>query len=367
MHFIGCLPSNNELLSKTITFLRLPLIVGVVFIHTCLTNASVGGITLTSGQYPIHDIIRYIISEEFARVAVPLFFFMSGFLFFYSSADFTLATYKNKLSKRIHTLLIPYLVWNVAFLVMFFLTQTFMSSMTSGANKLIADYSIIDWIRAFWNHKDGMPICYQLWFIRDLIVVVLFAPVVYWVVKYLRITGLLLFGFLWCFDIWVPLTGVSSVSFFFFTFGAWFAINNRDFVDDFKFLRPSFTFLYGLIVVANTLIWYNQVEGFSCIHNLGIVVGLIMIVTWVAHGIKSNRLMSNAFWASSSFFVYAYHTMPLTLFVKLYIKVVHPTTEFAMILGYLLIPLIVVLIGVIIYMFIHRFFPKFTRIITGGR
>lgn len=34
--------SNNELLSKTITFLRLPLIVGVVFIHTNLNDVNIG-------------------------------------------------------------------------------------------------------------------------------------------------------------------------------------------------------------------------------------------------------------------------------------------------------------------------------------
>ena len=32
--------------------------------------------------YPIYSLLRWIVSEEVAKIAVPLFFFISGFLFF---------------------------------------------------------------------------------------------------------------------------------------------------------------------------------------------------------------------------------------------------------------------------------------------
>ena len=74
---------NEELQSKTIKFLRFPLIIGIVFIHTNLAEVNIGGqLWAAKGQFPIHDIFRYIVSEELARIAVPLFYFMSGFLFF---------------------------------------------------------------------------------------------------------------------------------------------------------------------------------------------------------------------------------------------------------------------------------------------
>ena len=107
--------STDDLLSKTIQFLRLPLIVGVVFIHT---------LNDSYGQFPVYDWTRYLVNDELAHIAVPLFFFMSGFLFFYRT-DFSFATYKQKLIKRVHSLLIPYLLWNAEMLVVGFIHPSF--------------------------------------------------------------------------------------------------------------------------------------------------------------------------------------------------------------------------------------------------
>lgn len=136
--------SNDDVLSKTIMFLRFPLIVAVVFIHTNLTDVMINGTLLADeGQFPVHDVFRHVVTNELARIAVPLFFFISCFLFFYRS-DFSFAVYGMKLKKRIRTLLVPYLFWNIVVFLLFLLTQTFLSSMTSGRNKLISDYHWLD-------------------------------------------------------------------------------------------------------------------------------------------------------------------------------------------------------------------------------
>lgn len=78
-------------------FLRFPLIVAVVFIHTNLADVMINGrLLVNEGQFPIHDLFRHIITNELARIAVPLFFFISGFLFFYHT-DFSMKMYKQKL------------------------------------------------------------------------------------------------------------------------------------------------------------------------------------------------------------------------------------------------------------------------------
>lgn len=186
--------SNNDRLSKTIMFLRFPLIVAVVFIHTNLADVMINGrLLVNEGQFPIHDLFRHIITNELARIAVPLFFFISGFLFFYHT-DFSMKMYKQKLKKRVRTLLVPYLFWNTVVFLLFFLTQIFFSSMTSGRNKLIVDYGWLDWMNLFWNYREGMPVCYQFWFIRDLIFVVLFVPVLYYFIKYCKAFAVVLLG-----------------------------------------------------------------------------------------------------------------------------------------------------------------------------
>ena len=103
--------SNDSLQSKVISFLRFPLIVGVILIHTQLPNAN--------EEFVCYENTKFIISNVIARIAVLLFFVCSGFLFFFKTEEFSLHTYLSKLKKRVKTLLIPYLIWNTLFIVAF--------------------------------------------------------------------------------------------------------------------------------------------------------------------------------------------------------------------------------------------------------
>lgn len=359
--------SNNEILSKTITFLRFPLIIAVVFIHTGLDRVNIGGkILVSKGQFPLHDMLNQLVSQELARIAVPLFFFMSGFLFFRQS-EFSLSAYKTKLKKRIRTLLIPYVFWNIAVLFLFFQTQTFLSSMTSGMNKLITEYTLSDWFGVFWNHREGMPICYQFWFIRDLMVVILCSPLVYGIVRYGKVASVIFLGLLWCFGLWFHIVGFSITALFFFSFGAWFAVSKNNFIVKFKPLRLSFTFLYLLIIVADTFCKYHELHHLSFLHNIGIIIGLIAVISWTAYGIESQKLKCSTWLAGSTFFIYAYHGMPIAFLTKYWVKQMQPASELTMVLGYLVIPLVVVGLGLVFYHFMQKVFPRFTGFITGGR
>lgn len=349
-------------------FLRFPLIVAVVFIHTRLEGVMINGTLLVNeGQFPVYGLVHHIITNELARIAVPLFFFISGFLFFYHS-DFSLKIYGQKLKKRARTLLIPYIFWNVVVFLLTLFSQLLLPSMLSGQNKLVADYNWLDWISLFWSHDDsGAPICYQFWFIRDLMVVIIFAPIVYYIVKYCKVLGVLALGALWLFNLWFAIPGLSIAAFFFFSFGAWFSINRRDFTIDFCPMRWPATLLYIALVVLDTWLWQCRVLDNDYIHKIGIVVGLIAVVSWTAYGIAKNRLPVSAFLAGSSFFVYAYHGMIIALVIKCWMKLLSPISEWMMLVSYFLIPILIVAIGVGIYALLRRYFPSLTALVTGGR
>lgn len=77
------LEKEEDIQSRTIRFLRFPLIVAVVLIHTRLDHVVVNGHLLTeTARFPVFALCQHIVSTEIARIAVPLFYFMSGYLFF---------------------------------------------------------------------------------------------------------------------------------------------------------------------------------------------------------------------------------------------------------------------------------------------
>lgn len=99
---------NDELQSQTITWLRFPLALLVIYIHsfgTPLTNSPDFGMA-------IYDNVRIFFSHIISRVSVSAFFVMSGFLLFYRVDEFSKNVYINKMKSRFKTILVPYLMWN---------------------------------------------------------------------------------------------------------------------------------------------------------------------------------------------------------------------------------------------------------------
>lgn len=150
----------------------------------------IGGVKVpVMDEYPIYKLIADLFSQVLARTAVPLFFLISGYLFFYKSS-FSWPMYGSKLRKRAQTLLLPYLFWNGALVGLRLLIELLFPSVLSGEVKPVLDYGWCDWWDIFWAREPSepggmpMPINYPLWFIRDLMVLVVFSPLVYlWAVS----------------------------------------------------------------------------------------------------------------------------------------------------------------------------------------
>jgi len=366
--------SDDELQSKTIDFLRFPLIVGVVFIHTDFSDIVMTGVKQISFvNYPLFSHIFFLFSKVIFEVCVPLFFFISGFLFFYKTAGFSTEIYLRKLKNRVRSLLIPYVFWNLLVILFLLLAQLFLSgSLVSGRNKLITDYSLQDWLWSFWdtsqinpNLRKSLPINSPFWFIRDLMVVVLFSPIVYILIKKLRAYAVIILGLLWIFNPFFYLPGLSTVSFFFFTAGAYFSINTKNFA---RGMRPMLSIVVPLylLLVAAQLIFLNK-SWWVDLYCAGICIGLIATVSVVAHFIAKESWRTNAFLANSSFFIFAYHRLPLVFVIKFLFKILEPQSEVLLLFLYVFCPVIIIVFGLVIYSFLKQFWPRFTAVIGGGR
>lgn len=229
--------------------MRFPLVVGVVLIHNFGTPQAIplaeGGAGLPVDMLCC-NLVRWSLSDVLGRLAVPLFFLFSGYLFFATAQPWSPGVYVDKLRRRIHTLLLPYMGWNILQVVAI-LALALLAWWVKGepvAAKWPA-HTPMEWLRLFWasapydlNHVNWLghpytmcaPVFGPMWFVRDLMVMCLLAPVVRLWVRYARRAGVLLLALCYVSEVWPLVYGLSVTAVFFFTWGAYLAINGCNLV-----------------------------------------------------------------------------------------------------------------------------------------
>lgn len=351
--------------SLRMSLIRFPLIVCVVFVHTYGTTVGLAGNELGVTQISfVSDFVRTIISQGVARVAVPLFFLMSGYLFFVGLI-WRVESFSKKLRSRVRTLLIPFLFWNFSILLLLALAQAFPATQIyfSGNKLPIADFGAFDYLSAIIG-IDRYPIAYQFWFIRDLMILVLVTPIIFLLNKFVAIPFLLvIFGY-WFIGAW-PVLAPSSEATLFFSFGAYLASRrlNLFFLDKYG---AVITLLYIPLVVIDALPTDKQ-SGLYW-HKVGIVAGVAAALYLTRYVARVEKLKLLVLWlGSASFFVFATHEPLLTVLRKVAYKLTQPDSS-SLILGlYFLIPVVVIAFSVMAYRLLSAFAPRFTNLVTGGR
>lgn len=382
--------TDDRLLSHTISYLRFPLTVAVVFIHF---NISRKGISVHGVNYGTDNPDWYIylinfVSYVIASIAVPLFFFISGFLLF-KQKEFNAVIYKKKLLSRVKTLLIPYFLWNlVAIVWQAIRLMPVLSPLFPGAYKTEVHFSIIRIFNTFFDYtlqngifvspigytmtelnNEPYPIDIPLWYIRDLFLMVIISPIIYWFIRRFNVWYITILGIAWCVkSAYLPNGGYISMlitALFFFSWGGFHGINEINFVKEMKKFKFSII-LYLPIAVLDTLSIYTPYN--SYIHNIGIFIGLITVVNIASQLLESGKVHTRDILINSTFFVFALHKLIIDDVAKVLFSLLHlPDNTFVMLLFYLFVPIITIAICISIYNIIHKSFPQICNILTGGR
>ncbi|TGX82354.1 acyltransferase [Palleniella muris] len=341
---------NNKNLA--IEALRLPLIILVVFIHENPTFDSLGywGLTVNT----------------IAQVAVPCFFLIAGY-FFIGRGPLTWEIYKAKLSKRARTLLVPYLLWNlVPSLVL--IGGNLFSILFRGKSPddLLAFLSGL-WNEGlwhlWWDKVNGMPSDSPLWFLRDLIVMCLMAPVFYY---FIRKCGTLMVAVLFLLYVFLPgdlksIPGVSLTAIFFFNVGMYLRYNGISLIDRDRKYQASvvaITFLLLLMVVV------PRHQGFLC--PLFIAAGTYSSFALIGRANESVVTFMSRF-SPTIFFIYAVHqTFVLAQTGKIVARLL-PDSYAGHVLAYLIVPFVTTAVCMAIYYVLRLISPKLIGILCGGR
>ena len=190
--------------------LRFPLAILVVFVHGFgadidVSELHVSGLT----GLALYDYIRLFFSVVIARSAVPIFFIISGYLLFLKVEEYNKTVYISKLRKRWHSLVIPYFSWIVLLILwtlMFKVGGILLHGkpwtgildyfQNNGYLHMLWDSSVWE-ERTTWlgieTHNSG-PVLLPFWYMRDLIMMVVISPAIYWLIKKAKIIFLILFA-----------------------------------------------------------------------------------------------------------------------------------------------------------------------------
>lgn len=359
--------TQAQLQSKTIDFLRLPLIIGVILFHSNSKEVVIQGINhFSSVSYPFLENVKYFFSNILGLIPSRMFFLIAGFLYFNNVEEWSVNKYKSKTTNRIHSLLIPYLFWNGFLLLIYFVCQSIpeISNLFSGRFLLVKDYRFENFIGAFWNTGSGSPLCYQFWFIRDLMVVGLLSPIVWYIVKYLHVFGVVILGLCWFFGIY-QVIGLDNRAVFFFTCGAYFGINKINIIEFCNKLFYMSIILYPILVCIE--LYTRNMEFSIYVHNFGIIWGILFLFNVISVGIKKDVLHNSHFLSSSSFFVFAAHEPMLTFIKKILIVIIEPVGELDYFIIYV-VPVVLTLLSTLsLFYIMKKITPGILQLISGER
>lgn len=352
-------------LSRRLGVLRFPLIIGIVFIHNFGNSVAMSDGSVGAEQNALVNFIENLISNGVARTAVPLFFLMSGYLFFYGM-DWHAANYFRKLQSRAKSLLLPFLFWNALMLLAMAIAQSIpaLSGFFSGRFiQPIAEYDWADYPAALLG-IGRPPISYQFWFIRDLMVLVIATPLIHQINRFAPAPFLGLLAGLWFLGIglhFIP----STEAMLFFCLGSYLGAKGHNLMA-FDSHGGKFTLLYCVMLVMAILSSGHALHPY--LYRAAIAVGVVSMLYLTKWAVQRDDLRNKLLLlGSASFFVYAAHEPALTVVRKLAYKTLRPESAGITLALYFGIPLLLIAVLLATYFTLSRLLPKFTSTIVGGR
>ncbi len=355
----------NKYLSDKLKAISFILMGMVVFLHSYNLEVKFkSGTELIKNGY--NSFIQDFFSQGLTRIAVPLFFIISGYLFFRTIKNGSFPEFFSKYRKRSKTLVLPYLLWSIYGILLYLILQSVPFSKPFFTNKLIVEYSASQLLSTIFIN----PITYQLWFVRDLIVLFVLSPILYWIIKCFNLYIVFIFFIFWIcnFNYFI----FSNESLFFFALGGLFSIKNVN-PQKLKLTKQYLNFMiiwFALIIIKTVLIYINFENEWLILilHKSSILIGIISI--WFLYDIVFKRIdiSKTKFYLlfQFTFFLYAFHEPVLTIFTKAFYRI-FGQSELSSFLIYFCAPIITISVSILIGYLAKKMLPKYYYLMTGGR
>lgn len=351
-------------ITDAIKVLRFPLAVLVVYIHYAPFQR-VDLWALTAVDRPITTTLYTLFSFLVGSVAVPIFVAISGYLYFIKIGNhFSRAQYIKQSRKRVYTLAIPYLGW---------IAITWIAGIIYNLIKYDTTFTQLlseTWQNLYYILWAG-PLYFPFYFIRDLIVLSLLAPLWHWLIKHTSwvwlVASLLLY-----FSPIELFTGLSTRLLFYYSLGAFFGIKGYK---ELTISRPLGFISILVTMVAASVYIIKPVA--SAWHTPSLKLFEIALIVVLLFGLQGTDTTKPPFaWCKKmgiySFFIYSTHQIYIINFARGFQEriLTHfpaPLDDLLNVVTYITFPLATVAILVVAYKIWAKVAPRSLSLLLGGR
>ncbi|MFT3993921.1 MAG: acyltransferase [Dysgonomonas sp.] len=378
----------DELQSKVIDYIRFPLAVGIVWIHTAgainVDTIQQIDLNVVTGD-KVYAILTIIFAKLIFLAAVPLFFIISGYYYFYNVKSWGRGEYVRKTKSRLKSLVIPYFIWNAIAFSIAVAQGLFIYYSKGETGSIMSQLGSVDgWLKPFWNQWQYGPIqnilgteyyitfpyIGALWFLRDLITISLLSPVIYLFVKYTKIWGLVLLFIALYTNIWIHIPGFGIEVFFYFSLGAYLGVSKKNMLQLARKVKiPALV----LCLLALFFAAYGTPSFFPFVVPIRLSI-LIFVITMcitslniVAALIENKKIEINNFLSKTTFFIFAAHGLVLSALNIAFRYVFSSDTIFVKVSQFIISPIVVVIVCILGYYILHKITPRLLSILVGSR
>jgi fucose 4-O-acetylase-like acetyltransferase len=362
----------TDYLSQKIKVISFFAMIMVVLAHAYNnTERYLTPFSMIEDGFTINRYVQLLIANGLARWGIPMYFLISGYLNYPTKPR----PYKELVRKRLRTLMLPYVLWSLFGLLLYWGVQhqdylwqaTVKANLEPFSSIKIADHSI--WQLLFrwliW------PLSFQLWFLRCLFVYAILTP---FLVRRLAWNATLLlsvFGLMWFFNInmyWVEGDGLL-----FFSLGLWLQMRQTDVQTPPKWFRLDW-FAAGWLAI----LLLKTALAFGSYHSINPVMELFLfrlaqipgvLVIWFGYDrLMRGRLPGRVILqlTTVTFIIYGMH-VPLLHIVENVSLMYYGESQWVLWWVYVACSFGVIAICILIGMALRFLAPTLFGWLTGGR
>ena len=358
------MPNNhNNQLSTVLDILRFPMIVLVLFMHVVPISAN--AIPHEFSWESLYLFTTEFVAHNFGRIAVPIFFLISGYLFFLKAPkQYDSQFFADQWRKRISTLLVPYVLWNLLKYAAIASKGYLMQKAGFSSDGDWGYFQSLDLYHIFYS-----PLNEPLWYLRDLICMVIISPLFYLLLRYAKHLGMLLLTVWYLSALEIGISGFSLTAIFYFGLGAFYSICRRDMLKDFTRLKV-FPLIISVLIISIGTIWDNTGTTKEYWLRPALILGVVGSFALADRLIQTQEGFKNLClkMAGNVFFIYAVHEIYIKNWLNGFFSRIPMMDHYAVkYVGYFIQPLILLAVSLLLNYLVKRYLPKVYAVLTGGR